>query len=109
MDIKQKKFRINNPTGRENVVQVACFYDKGGYDIFGGSCSRRGYYISAQKAELGRGMVSVNILEGRKMLICEVSRQSKKAEEKALAYFEENAETFAKQVYPNCELEENAT
>lgn len=98
---------INVPIG--NYIKAEVYYDEGGYSYFTYKNHPRAYYISA--VEIGRGgnFESRTLFSntGRKQMICEVTRQSKKREAEALAYFEENIDEFVKRVYADRDIDMN--
>ena len=98
---------INVPIG--NYIKAEVYYDEGGYSYFTYKNHPRAYYISA--VEIGRGgnYESHTLFSdtGRKQMICEVTRQSKKREAEALAYFEENIDEFVKRVYADRDIDMN--
>ena len=79
MNIKKEIIERNNKT-----YQVSIFYDKGGLSYFGGSSSKRGYYLSVVPCRVENGMVSITLFSGFKKLLVEVERQSKRKKEEAL-------------------------
>ena len=98
---------INVPIG--NYVKAEVYYDEGGYSYFTYKNHPRAYYISV--VEIGRGgnYESHTLFSdtGRKQMVCEVTRQSKKREAEALAYFEENIDEFVKRVYADRDIDMN--
>ena len=94
--------------GTENYIKASVWYDEGGYSFLSGQYSRRGYYMSAVLISKGRtSEISSLFGKGKKYLISEVSRQSKKREDAAIEYFCEHSEEFVKQIFPNIEFEED--
>lgn len=71
------------------TLKVEVYYDKGGHNYLSGGWIRRGYYLMVVpvKREERNGIVleTVTAYSGAKMLLKEVQRQSKKAEQEALA------------------------
>lgn len=97
---------INTPN---NYIKAEVYYDEGGYSYFTYRNTTRGYYMSAIDVVRGNGFESITMFnsKARKMLIEEVSRQSKKREAEALEYFEANIEEFVKNTYYDTEIDLN--
>lgn len=78
------------------TLKVEVYYDKGGPNYFSGGWSKRGYYLMVVpvKREERDGIVieSFTAYSGAKMLLKEVQRKNKKAEQEALALAKEKAE-----------------
>lgn len=92
-----------------NYIKAEVYYDEGGYSYFTCRRTTRGYYMSAVEVGRGGNFISHTLFNdrGRKQMISEVSRQSKKREAEALAYFEENIDDFVKQIYANLDIDMN--
>lgn len=107
---------VGTPTAEEggintryNYIKAEVYYDEGGYSYFTYRNTTRGYYMSAVDVGRGNGFESITMFndKARKMLIEEVSRQSKKREAEALEYFEANIEEFVKNTYYDTEIDLN--
>ena len=100
---------IGHATG--NYIRADVYYHEGGYGIMTYKYTPRAYYMSVHKVGYVRDACgtweSTQIFgnDGAKMKLKEVSRQSKKAEAEALAYYRENINRYLNQVYPELELE----
>lgn len=94
-----------------NYLKADVYYSEGGYSYFTYKNTPRGYFMSVVDVGMARDNYGISTSHtlfndrGRKYMIKEVTRQSKKAEAEALAYFEEHIADFVKQVYPECETE----
>lgn len=94
-----------------NYLKAEVYYSEGGYSYFTYRNTPRGYFMSVTnvgRARCGGGYSETQIMfndRARKYIIQEVTRQSKKAEAEALAYFEKHIDNFVKQVYPEYETE----
>lgn len=78
----------------ENTLEVTVGYDLGGYNWYSGGENKRGYYLYAipmtkttNKMDDGReyNTYSQQVGKGLKLLLKEVSRQSKKSAQEAIA------------------------
>lgn len=96
---------------RENYVRADVYYSEGGYSYFTYKNTPRAYFMSVHM--VGRGKDACGYFEstaifqnnGAKMLLQEVTRQSKKREAEALAYFEEHIDEYVAKIYPDLKLE----
>ena len=83
-------------------IEVTTSYSKGGMSLFSYQEIKRGYYVHVQPVKFeniaGCNIVSVCPIEGRKMLLKEVSRASKKAEAEADCMAEEAAKPIIERV-----------
>ena len=88
----EKRFNLAPGDYRENVIEVKVIYDLGGWDHWNSGSKKRGYYLIAtpclieeKKASDGRPQSTFTHQLGRglKILLKEVSRKSKKAEDEA--------------------------
>ena len=79
--------------GANRFLRCELYYSLGGYNFFTYKNEPRGYYVSVTPVEReqrnGYTMESVALFSGVKVLVCEVNRKSKKAEEEALARYDE--------------------
>lgn len=106
----KKVDEIGLGSSEQNYVKAEVYYDEGGYSYFTYKNTPRAYFMSAVK--IGRGRDSAGTWEshtmfgsdGRKLLIEEVNRQSKKREADALAYFEANIDDFVAKVFPDLKV-----
>lgn len=93
-----------------NYVKAEVYYSEGGYSYFTYKNTPRAYFMSVNKIGRGKDAAgtweSYGLLsgEGANLLIEEVSRQSKKREENALAYFDEHVDEFVAKVYPDLKV-----
>lgn len=100
---------------RENYVRADVYYSEGGYSFFTYKNTPRAYFMSVCK--IGRGKDEHGAWEsmgvfsngGAKMMLQEVTRQSKKREAEALAYFEEHIDEYVAKVFPELELEKEVS
>lgn len=98
-------------SAEQNYIKAECYYDEGGYSMFTYKQVPRAYYMSVYK--LGRGKDRCGIWEshalfggdGCKLKLKEVKRQSRKAAEEALAYFDEQIDDFVSKAFPDLEIE----
>lgn len=100
-------FRIE---GTENeFVKAQLGYDLGGENVWTLKVDRRGYYVYVRRVKRERGFESFELHDGRKFLLKEVKRQSKKAEAEAEAKFNEVYMDLIRRVYPNLVLSTGCT
>lgn len=83
-----KKFvKLNEGSRGANYLKIETRYSLGGYNVFTHKPEARGYYLSVSPVERSEraGVVfeSYTAFSGVKLLLLEVSRKSKKAEEAA--------------------------
>lgn len=95
--MEKKYIEIEKGSDGENVLQISVDYSLGGYNWYNGDQERRGYYLYCTPCEIrenefrGASYKSVTQVLGKglKILLKEVSRRSKKAEEEAIKIAEE--------------------
>lgn len=98
-----------------NYLQAMVYYTEGGYSYLTYKNTPRGYLMSVVDVQMSKknGIVSVAHTlfneRGRKHMIKEVTRQSKKAEAEALEYFKANIVDFVNKAYPEHTIEEEET
>ena len=83
----ERLFPLKDNGQHENVIAVRFYYDLGGTDFWNGKAKPRGYYMSLIPMWASGNIRSYSPLGcgGGYVLIEEVSRQSKKRRESALA------------------------
>lgn len=99
-----------------NYVKAEVYYSEGGYSCFTYKQIPRAYFISARTVGRGKAgdagyMESYKLLcgDGAKKMIGEpVTRQSAKKERDAIAFFDENIDSFVSEVFPTLSLEKEA-
>lgn len=105
--IKTMMFRIE---GTENeFVKVQFDYALGGENMLTYKVDRRGYYAYVRRVKRERGFESFMLHDGRKFLLKEVKRQSKRAEVEAEAKFNEVYMDLIRRTYPNLVLSTGCT
>lgn len=101
---------LHSIEGTENeYIETKLFYDLGGYNYFTYKTDRRGYYASVKRVSRSNGMHSSALFDGRKILLKEVKRQSKKAEAEAEQIMMDNYEKWMKVVYPDVNVSTGCT
>lgn len=92
---------------KANYIKAEVYYDAGGYSYFTYKNNPRAYYISAVDIGRGGGYESHTLFNdrGRKQMVTEVTRQSKKREAEALAYFNENIDEFVRRIYADVDID----
>ncbi len=102
-----KKYIPIEPSESENSLCLEVLYSKGGYNWFYGDSERRGYYLhcspvllKCNKLNNGQEYTTKTIIAGKgyKLLLKEVSRRSKKAEDEANSLAEEKADFIVDKV-----------
>lgn len=102
-----KKYVNLVPTRDENAICLETGYSKGGVNWYNGDNERRGYYLYCTPIQIdtkslpgGRDYRTFTqvVGKGNKLLLKEVTRQSKKAAEEAERIAEEKAEWLLQQV-----------
>lgn len=83
-----KKFlELNDNSMKATHLKIEVYYSLGGYNCFTHKTEARGYYLSVSPVERstreGITFESYTAFSGVKICLLEVSRKSKKAEEKA--------------------------
>ena len=95
------------PTREENNLEIHIGYEKGGINWYNGQNNKRGYYLyctpcqkNIRTLDNGQSYSTISTILGKgvKMLLIEVSRQSKKAEETATAKAEAEKNTLVCEV-----------
>ena len=84
-------------------------YYLGGYNLWTHEEDKRGYYAFIRRVERKGNMCSFTFFDGRKFLLKEVKRKSKKAEAEAEKIFNENYMKYIKMVYPTTEISSGCT
>jgi hypothetical protein len=96
--------------GTENDWLVAQLdYLLGGYNVWTYKEEKRGYYVYIRRITRSNGMYSYDLMSGRKILVKEVKRQSKKAEAEAEQIMNDNYRRYFEMVYPGVEYSEGCT
>lgn len=84
----EKYFELQEKTRNATHIKVRIYYDLGGYNYFTHKQQKRGYYISVTPVTYSNknGIITEGFtaFTGEKMLLKEVTRQSKKAEADAI-------------------------
>jgi hypothetical protein len=78
-------------------------------DYLLGGVKKRGYYVYIRRITRSNGMYSYDLMSGRKILLKEVKRQSKKAEAEAEQIMNDNYRRYFEMVYPGVEYSEGCT
>lgn len=118
MDIKKFYYavpagKVTNTQGQEDEcthIECCLYYSLGGNNPFTYRDEARGYYLGINPVtvrEYGDGARSVGFMafHGRKMLLVECARKSKKSEQQAVALFDAKAQEVIRQLYPNAEID----
>ena len=96
--------------GKENTyIEAALVYDLGGHNVWTSRVDRRGYYMTIRRVERENGFERFALFDGKKVLVKEVRRKSKKAEAEAEKWMTENYETWFAIVFPDVEYSSGAT
>lgn len=91
MDLINERVACENGFDVEcNVIETKVVYDIGGISWATSQPKKRGYYIHCSPLDVGGGFVRYQGFSGTCMLLNEVKRQSKKAEQEALKLYAEN-------------------
>lgn len=105
MNNRQKKifYKIitKNILDKNNCLEVCVEYNLGGYNCFTGIEERRGWYFSMSPCEVDAHTVAYTAFTGKKVLIQECIRNSKRQKEKALLFMEENKEKLFQEWFGN--------
>ena len=100
--IKTFEHRIE---GTENeFVKAELKYDLGGVNVWTYGHDARGYWMYVRRVKRERGFESFVLYDGRKILLKEVARQSKRAEAEAVKLFNEQYLDAVHRVYPDLTL-----
>lgn len=83
----KKYIALKENTTRANALRIEVDYTLGGYNVFTHKTENRGYYLHVSPVEHftrdGIAFESYTAFSGVKLLLVEVSRKNKKAEETA--------------------------
>ena len=90
----KRYIELDTSVSTENVLRLEVDYSLGGHNWYNGSSERRGYYLycspcNRQTKKLNNGKEYTTVTEtlgkGAKILLKEVTRQSKKSEAEAIS------------------------
>lgn len=101
--IKTITYHIKNTENK--FIKAELGYQLGGENVWTYNKERRGYYAYIRRVKRERGFESFMLADGRKFLLKEVTRKTKKAEAEAEAKFDEIHMDLIKRVYPDVELD----
>lgn len=108
--MKHIKTIMHRIEGTDNeFVKAELVYDLGGVNVWTYKVDPRGYWVLIRRVKKERGFESFVLYDGRKILLTETSRQSKKAEAEAEARFNAEYLEMIRRVYPNVKLSTGCT
>lgn len=79
-------------------IEVKLYYDLGGMNYFTGNAERRGYYLSVTPYGSNGSSKVYTAFTGTKILLLEVKRKGKKAQEQAMKRVDEFKNELVKHV-----------
>lgn len=92
--IAEKNYNIKSNNEKWNNLNISIYYSLGGMNYFSGKVEKRGYYFSITPEEISRGFHSYTAYSGRKALIKEVKRQTKKQDQIMVGMMDELFDRF---------------
>lgn len=98
-----------------NCMEVLISYNKGGINYFNYRMEKRGYYIhftpchrdDESYKEEGMALISTEMGAGFKMLVSEIKRDSQKAFEEAISYWETKGKEVCNNYFPQFKVDWN--
>lgn len=107
MGIKSIEHRIEGT--ETSFVKAELYYDLGGLNTWSYKEEPRGYWVSVRRIKREGNLISFDAYDGRRFLIKEVKRNSKKAAEEAVEVFNNTYMELIKRVYPDVKLSSGCT
>ena len=108
--MKYIKTIMHRIEGTDNeFVKAELVYDLGGENVWTYKVDPRGYWAIIRRVKRERGFESFVLNDGRRILLKETARQSRKAEAEAEARFNAEHLEMIQRVYPNVKLSTGCT